>query len=83
VNTTDADRLNLPYKGTGSRFPSPYVKIYGNYKINKNKRHIILNIYGKDSILAASIKNHITIACKIFALIHSRSLSQHTNCPYQ
>ena len=49
LNTSDAERLNLSDKRTGSRSPSPYVKIYGRCKINKNKRHIILNIYGKDS----------------------------------
>ena len=49
MNTADEDLLNLPYRGTGTRSPSPYVKIYGKCVINKSKKYIALNIYGKDS----------------------------------
>jgi hypothetical protein len=48
LNTSDVDKLNLINKRTGTRSPSPYVKIYGKLIINKNEKEISLRIEGKD-----------------------------------
>lgn len=50
LNTSDAELLNLPDKRTGTRSPSPYVKIYGSYEKNKNKEKLRLSINGKDTL---------------------------------
>ena len=49
LNTSDVELLNLPDKRTGTRSPSPYVKIYGSYEKNKNKEKIRLSINGKNT----------------------------------
>jgi hypothetical protein len=65
LNTSDAELLNLPDKRTGTRSPSPYVKIYGSYEKNKNKEKIRLSINGKDRLEKQNSKKFFVADCNL------------------
>ena len=65
LNTSDVELLNLPDKRTGTRSPSPYVKIYGSYEKNKNKEKIRLSINGKDTLERQNSKKVFVAECNL------------------
>ena len=65
LNTCDVELLNLPDKRTGTRSPSPYVKIYGSYEKNKNKEKIRLSINGKDTLERQNSKKVFVAECNL------------------